>query len=147
MATTTLDVEGEDIAAALTAWAGANPSAAAALVTALGGALSSALIDLDDQETLSAASGDILNDYFGKLVRLTNAAPVWTVQPQATIAYSDLFNCEILGHSAFQIVGATGVSINGQTASTWNCGARPGAVTLSRVSSNTWDLVGDCEQA
>jgi hypothetical protein len=142
MPTTTLDVEGADYNTALLAWAAANPSAAADLVTALGGALPSALSDLDAQRIITDATDDVLLTDFAKTLIVEHATPVLTVQPAVTIAYASLFNCELIGDNNFQVVGGAGVTINDAVAETFNVAAIPGGATLIRKASNVFYLIG-----
>ena len=92
--------------------------------------------------TTSATSVTLLHEFNGATILLTNAAPVVTIEPQATREYVDNFACSFISVNEFTVIASTGVTLNGVSAQSYTCEARPGAVTIVRDASNDWSLVG-----
>lgn len=92
--------------------------------------------------TEAGASTNLLLADNRKIVRLTNAAPTLTIQPNASIAYTAGTQASVITTNTATITGASGVSINGSAASSWTLQARPGAAFLFRVGEDDWELTG-----
>jgi hypothetical protein len=73
----------------------------------------------------------------------TDGSPEFTIRAQADYAWADkvLINFDL--NSDGIVIAATGVTINGVSASSWTVQSNPSGATLRRTGTNTWRLQGD----
>jgi hypothetical protein len=77
------------------------------------------------------------------IVTSTDASAEFTIRAQADFAWAASvlinFDCD----NDYKVIAATGVSINGFSASTWTGQSNPSGATLRKVGTNSWRLQGD----